>query len=45
MRLPKIIFCANALSFGEGLFRTYGRRWGVLDKQLFLFYAPRGAQR
>ena len=38
-------FCANALSLGEGLVKTNGRHWAVLDNQLFLFYSARGAER
>ena len=37
--------CANALSLGEGLIPTNGQYWAIFDKQLFLFYAPRGAKR
>lgn len=38
-------FCANALSLGEGLIKTDGEHWAVLDNQLYLFYAAKGAQR
>jgi YHS domain-containing protein len=38
-------FCANALSLGEGLIKTNGKYWAIFDGQLYLFYAPRGAQR
>jgi YHS domain-containing protein len=38
-------FCANALSLGEGLVKTNGKYWAIFDDQLYLFYAPRGAQR
>ncbi len=37
--------CANALSLGEGLVKTDGTHWAVLDGQLYLFYAARGAKR
>ncbi|MGH1487115.1 MAG: YHS domain-containing (seleno)protein [Cellvibrionaceae bacterium] len=37
--------CANALSLGEGLIKTNGKYWAIFDKQLYLFYAPRGAKR
>ena len=37
--------CANALSLGEGLIKTDGTHWEILDKQLYLFYAGRGRQR
>jgi len=37
--------CANALSLGEGLIRTSGGNWLILDDQLYLFYAPRGTER
>ncbi|MFT5421456.1 MAG: hypothetical protein ACI9D5_002212, partial [Candidatus Endobugula sp.] len=38
-------FCANALSLGEGLVKANGKYWAVFNEQLYLFYAPRGAQR
>lgn len=38
-------FCANALSLRKGLLKTSGRHWAVLDDQLYLFYAARGAER
>ncbi|MEE9322205.1 MAG: YHS domain-containing (seleno)protein [Granulosicoccus sp.] len=37
--------CANALSLGEGLVRTDGTHWEILDDQLYLFYAARGRDR
>lgn len=37
--------CANALSLGEGLIRTSGKHWLILDDQLYFFFAPRGAKR
>lgn len=37
--------CANALSLGEGLIKTNGKYWAIFDDQLYLFFAPRGAQR
>lgn len=37
--------CANALSLGEGLIKTDGSHWEILDDRLFLFYAGRGRQR
>lgn len=37
--------CANALSLGEGLIRTSGETWLILDEKLYFFYAPRGAKR
>lgn len=37
--------CANALSLGEGLIKTDGTHWEILEKQLYLFYAARGRDR
>jgi len=37
--------CANALSLGEGLVRTDGTHWEILDDQLYLFYAASGRDR
>lgn len=37
--------CANALSLGEGLVRTDGTHWEILDDKLYLFYAARGRDR
>lgn len=37
--------CANALSLGEGLVRTDGTNWEILEDKLYLFYAPRGRTR
>lgn len=37
--------CANALSLGEGLVRTNGTHWEILDDQLYLFYAAKGRTR
>lgn len=37
--------CANALSLGEGLIRTDGTHWEILDDQLYLFYAAKGRTR
>ena len=38
-------FCSNALSLGEGLVRTDGSHWEILDDRLHLFYAARGRDR
>jgi hypothetical protein len=38
-------FCANALSLGEGLFKTDGSHWQIFDGQLYTFYAERGRKR
>lgn len=38
-------FCSNALSLGEGLIRTDGTHWEILDGRLHLFYAARGRDR
>ncbi|MGI9317793.1 MAG: YHS domain-containing (seleno)protein [bacterium] len=38
-------FCSNALSLGEGLIRTDGAHWEILDDRLHLFYAARGRDR
>ncbi len=38
-------FCSNALSIGEGLIRTDGTQWEILDGRLHLFYAARGRDR
>ncbi|MGB5706020.1 MAG: YHS domain-containing (seleno)protein [Arenicellales bacterium] len=38
-------FCSNALSLGEGLIRTDGTHWEILDDRLHLFYAARGRDR
>jgi YHS domain-containing protein len=38
-------FCANALSLGEGLFKTDGSHWQIFDDQLYTFYAARGRER
>lgn len=38
-------FCANALSLGEGLIRTDGTHWEILEDKLYLFYAARGRDR
>ncbi len=37
--------CANALSLGEGLYKTNGKTWEIFDDQLYVFYAPRGRKR
>lgn len=37
--------CANALSIGNGLVKTDGTHWEILDDQLFLFYAAAGRER
>lgn len=37
--------CANALSLGEGLFRTDGTHWEIFGDKLYLFYAARGRVR
>ena len=38
-------FCANALSLGEGLFKTDGTHWQIFGNRLYTFYAARGRQR
>ena len=38
-------FCSNALSLGEGLIRTDGAHWEILDGRLHLFFAARGRDR
>jgi hypothetical protein len=38
-------FCANALSLGEGLVRTDGTYWEILEDKLYLFYAAAGRER
>ncbi len=38
-------YCANALSLGEGLYKTNGKTWEIFDDQLYVFYAPRGRVR
>jgi YHS domain-containing protein len=38
-------FCANALSLGEGLFKTDGRHWQIFADRLYTFYAARGRER
>jgi len=38
-------FCANALSLGNGLVRTNGTHWEILDNKLYLFYAADGRDR
>ena len=38
-------FCSNALSLGEGLIRTDGTHWEILDGRLHLFFAARGRDR
>ncbi|MFT5260445.1 MAG: YHS domain-containing protein [Saprospiraceae bacterium] len=37
--------CANALSLGEGLYKTNGKTWEIFDDHLYVFYAPRGQKR
>jgi len=37
--------CANALSLGNGLVKTNGKHWEILDDQLYLFYAAKGRDR
>jgi len=37
--------CANALSLGEGLYKTDGTHWEIYGDQLFLFYKARGRKR
>ena len=37
--------CANALSLGEGLYKTDGTHWEIFGDQLFLFYKARGRTR
>jgi len=37
--------CANALSLGEGLIKTDGTHWEILENKLYLFYAARGRNR
>lgn len=37
--------CANALSLGEGLVKTDGTHWEILEDKLYLFYAARGRTR
>ena len=38
-------FCANALSLGEGLFKTDGTHWQIFEDQLYSFFAARGRER
>jgi len=38
-------FCANALSLGEGLVKTNGRHWRIIDDRLYLFYSAKGRER
>jgi len=38
-------FCANALSLGEGLFKTDGSHWQIFEGRLYSFYAARGRDR
>lgn len=37
--------CANALSLGNGLVRTDGTHWEILEDKLYLFYAAAGRDR
>lgn len=37
--------CANALSLGNGLVKTNGKHWEILDDKLYLFYAAAGRDR
>ncbi len=37
--------CANALSLNEGLVKTDGTHWEILEEKLYLFYAARGRDR
>ncbi len=37
--------CANALSLGEGLYKTDGTHWEIYNDQLYLFYKDRGRLR
>lgn len=38
-------FCANALSLGEGLVKTNGKHWRIIDGRLYLFYSTKGRER
>lgn len=38
-------FCANALSLGEGLVKTNGVHWRIIDERLYLFYSAAGRKR
>ena len=38
-------FCANALSLGEGLVRTNGSHWRIIEGNLYLFYSASGRER
>lgn len=38
-------YCANALSLGNGLVRTDGTHWEILEDKLYLFYAAAGRDR
>ena len=38
-------FCANALSLGEGLVKTNGKHWRIIDDNLYLFYSAKGRGR
>lgn len=37
--------CANALSLGNGLVKTDGTHWEILEDKLYLFYAASGRDR
>ena len=37
--------CANALSLGEGLIKTDGTHWQIVEDKLYTFYAARGRDR
>jgi len=37
--------CANALSLGNGLVKTNGEHWEILNDKLYLFYAAAGRDR
>jgi len=37
--------CANALSLGNGLVKTNGKHWEILNDKLYLFYAAAGRDR
>jgi len=37
--------CANALSIGNGLVKTNGSHWEILDDKLYLFFAAAGRDR